>query len=72
MKSQLFHPDDPLAQHRELDDDRYAPDHFRTKLLKLPALMNTPTGQRLAPEKADYLQQFLEKITLEISGVGVV
>lgn len=41
MKSRLFHPEDPLAQQRPLDDARYALDHFEAKLLQLPAITNT-------------------------------
>lgn len=37
----LFDGEDPFAQHRPLDDKRYALDHFQTKLLKLPHTMQT-------------------------------
>lgn len=37
----LFDGEDPFAQHRPLDDKRYALDHFQTKLLKLPQTMQT-------------------------------
>lgn len=69
MGSQLFEARDPLAENRSPDDTRYALDHFKTKLLRLPALMNTTTGQKLAQERADYLQEFLQKIHVEIQAV---
>jgi uncharacterized protein len=64
----LFDPADPLAERRESDDRRYALDHFKVKLLKLPALMNTRTGRRLAEANAEYLRQYMEKIQGEIAG----
>jgi len=68
LQSRLFDPEDPLAENREPDDRRFALDHFSVKLLKLPALMNTVTGRRLAENNAAYLVQFLQKIGSEIAG----
>jgi uncharacterized protein len=68
MNQALFDGRDPLAERREPDDQRYALDHFQVKLLKLPALMQTATGRRLAEEHADYLRQFLLRIRGEIEG----
>ena len=73
MNQALFHGADPLAEGRAADDQRYALDHFQLKLLRLPAMMNTETGRRMAEERAEYLREFLEKICVEIrcSGVSV-
>jgi uncharacterized protein len=68
LHSKLFDPADPLAEDREPDDRRYALDHFSVKLLKLPAMMNTVTGRRLAVANAGYLREFLQKIRDEIMG----
>lgn len=68
MNASLFDPEDPLAQHREADDKRYALDHFQIKLLRLPALMRTATGKAIATAEAAYLQTFLDKISTELSG----
>jgi uncharacterized protein len=68
LSQPLFHGKDPLARHREPDDQQFSLDHFKVKLFKLPALMNTATGRRLAEENAEYLQKFLEKIEGEIAG----
>jgi uncharacterized protein len=68
LDAKLFDPDDPLATKREPDDRLYALDHFSLKLLKLPALMNTRTGKRLAEANAAYLVDFLRKINAEIEG----
>lgn len=68
LDARLFHPQDPLGEARELNDRLYALDHFAVKLLKLPDLMNTATGRRMAEEGADYLRRFLQKIGREIAG----
>lgn len=62
----LFDGDDPFAQHRPLDDSRYAIDHFSVKLLKLPETMQTAAGRTLANERADVLQRFLSDLAKEL------
>jgi uncharacterized protein len=68
LNGRLFDVDDPLAEEREPDDRRYALDHFQLKLLRLPAMMNTATGRRMAEERAEYLREFLLRICREIRG----
>ena len=68
LSQRLFDGEDPLALHREPDDQQYSLDHFKIKLFKLPALMNTVTGRRLADENVAYLRNFLQKIEGEIAG----
>jgi uncharacterized protein len=68
LNQQLFDAKDPLAEGRAPNDQQYALDHFQVKLLKLPALMNTATGRRLAETNAGYLRAFLQKIRREIAG----
>ncbi|WP_272578008.1 MULTISPECIES: phosphohydrolase [unclassified Providencia] len=64
----LFDGDDPFAQNRALDDSRWALDHFQAKLLKLPETMQTPMGKLLATQNANYLVQFMAKLSAELSG----
>lgn len=68
MGQSLFDPEDPMAMRRTPDDQQYALDHFRLKLLRLPAMMNTAAGRRMAEDKAQYLRDFLNKICEEIRG----
>jgi uncharacterized protein len=68
LNASLFDPADPLAERREPDDRKYALDHFQLKLLRLPAMMNTATGRRMAEARADYLREFLRTICAEILG----
>nr|WP_254640648.1 HD domain-containing protein [Burkholderia sp. GbtcB21] len=66
MGSALYDPADPHASARELDDTRFAIDHFRTKLLKLASGFQTATGARLANIRHDRLRRFLDEFADEI------
>lgn len=66
MGSQLFNDQDPLANERELNDKKYALDHFKVKLLSLKDTMQTENGKQIAEERTDILLNFLEQINLEI------
>ncbi|OXJ26312.1 phosphohydrolase [Burkholderia sp. HI2714] len=66
MGSALYDPADPHASARELDDTRFAIDHFRTKLLTLSTGFQTVTGTRLAIVRRDRLQRFLDEFSDEI------
>ncbi|EPV2489552.1 HD domain-containing protein [Enterobacter hormaechei] len=60
--------DDPFAGTRELDDKAFALDHFQTKLLRLPDTMQTARGRELARHNADFLIQFMAKLSAELQG----
>lgn len=64
----LFDAQDPMAESRELDDSRYALDHFRKKLLALPAKMQTETGRDLARHNANFLVDYMAKLYAELKG----
>jgi uncharacterized protein len=66
--AQLFDADDPLAAARELDDRRFALDHFAVKLLKLPGMMHTAAARRHGELQAAWMRRFIEKLCDEISG----
>ncbi|WP_431824916.1 HD domain-containing protein [Burkholderia sp. F1] len=66
MGSALYDPVDPHALDRELDDTRFAIDHFHTKLLKLASGFQTVTGARLAKLRHDRLRRFLDELADEI------
>lgn len=68
MGAALFDGDDPFAAQRELDDKRFALDHFRCKLLKLPASMQTAKGRELAQHNADFLVHYMAKLSAELQG----
>ncbi|HHG8772357.1 TPA: phosphohydrolase [Raoultella planticola] len=64
----LFDADDPFADRRELDDKKYALDHFQCKLLRLAATMQTEKGKALAVHNARFLVQFMAKLSAELRG----
>ncbi|MGF1475725.1 MAG: HD domain-containing protein [Geminicoccaceae bacterium] len=66
MDSELFDPEDLMAKHRPLDDKRFAIDHFQTKLLKLPALLNTEAAKAIADERVAFLRRFLAQLQEEL------
>ena len=56
------------AVTRALDDKAFALDHFQTKLLRLPDTMQTARGRKLARHNADFLIQFMAKLSAELQG----
>ena len=64
----LFDPDDPFAGQRQLDDTRYALDHFQRKLLRLPETMQTARGRVLARHNAVWLVEYMAKLSAELTG----
>lgn len=68
MHSRMFHETDPMGLERPLDDTQFALDHFVLKLLKLPAMMQTASGRKIAEQRAATLVSFREMIADEIEG----
>lgn len=66
LQQTLFDENDPFATLRPLDDKKFAVDHFQTKLLRLPEMMNTEEGRRIAIVNAEYLSTYLGKLAEEI------
>lgn len=66
MGSSIVDTFDPDGDHRELDDRRYAVDHFAVKLLKLKEQMHTPTGRAMAAQRHQFMVGFLEQLRAEI------
>lgn len=64
-KSKLVHPTDPWAEHRELDDTKFAVDHFFAKLLKLPERMTTKAGRIEGNRRAEVLKGFVRELARE-------
>ena len=68
MDARLFDAADPLARNREPNDRLYALDHFQLKLFRLPEMMKTATGRRMAEENAEWMRGFVAKLCGEIGG----
>jgi uncharacterized protein len=63
----LWHPEDPWAEGRDLDDKTWSLDHFAKKLLKLAADMKTPAGRRLAETRQDAMLAYLAALRAELA-----
>ena len=68
--SSLWHPEDPWAERRELDDKAYTLDHFFRKLLKLSDHMTTDEGRRLAETRQETLRAYLDALRAELDGTA--
>ena len=66
LGARYFHPDDPWARHRPLDDKAYSVDHHFVKLLKLPETMRTTAGRREARRRAALLHTFLRALAHDL------
>ncbi len=62
----LYDPTDPHAQHRSLEDSRFAIDHWQVKLLKLPDGMLTNTGRDMARQRTWVMLDYLAMLSQEI------
>jgi uncharacterized protein len=66
MGARYFHPEDPWAEARPLDDKAHSVDHFFTKLLRLQDTMHTEAGRREAHRRVAFLHSFLEHLAHEL------
>lgn len=70
LSSALFDGDDPFATDRELDDSRFAIDHFKVKLLGLADSMQTAAGKEVAAERTASMRRFLDDLASEIGAAN--
>ena len=66
LQSVFFHPHDPWALDRPLNDKKYCIDHFFIKLFKIPDLMNTAAAKKQAHERCGYMAEMLKHLGHEI------
>ncbi|MCS0631990.1 HD domain-containing protein [Telluria mixta] len=69
MGSALAHGSDPLALDRALDDKSYSLDHIEAKLARLPGMMQTDAGRRLAEARLATLTAFRTAFAAEWTGI---
>jgi uncharacterized protein len=68
MGTALWEPEDPLGRSgRPLDDRAFSIDHFPLKLLRLPELMRTEEGRRLARRRTRVLVLYLAELERELA-----
>lgn len=66
MGAMLFHPGDPFALDRELDDKAFSLDHLARKLFRLPESFHTPAAREMAHSRALFLRQFVMRVAGEL------
>ncbi len=66
MGSGLYDPLDPVAAHRDLDDQSFALDHFAAKLFKVAGRFQTVAGADLAQARTRTMQRFVDELLAEI------
>lgn len=73
MGAGWFHPGDPFARARALDDARWSLDHFEAKLFRLPETMLTAAGRAEAERRVGILRAFATALEAELGpGTGAV
>lgn len=66
----LYHPEEPIPETRQLDDNTYTLDHFFEKLLELPDTMKTAAGRREAKRRVEFMRDYVERLESEISSAA--
>jgi len=66
LQRPLYSESDPFAEKRSLDDQQFTIDHFYTKLLKLAKTMNTNMGKKIALQRTQWMEGYLQQLALEI------
>lgn len=66
MERDMFDPYDPLAKHRQLDDQQFALDHFFVKLYKVADNMQTAAGKQMALQRREFLEQYVSQLLTEL------
>lgn len=70
LGQKIYDEDDPFSTNRELNDKKFALDHFYTKLMKLPDTINTAEGKRMAQKRVDYLKDYIMNLRQELTTVN--
>lgn len=70
MGARYYHPEDPFANSRALDDKSFTLDHFFNKLFKLPDLMNTDAARVEGHRRVRFMKEFLTELKIELRHEG--
>lgn len=67
INRRFYDSSDPFAEHRPLNDLKFAVDHFFTRSLNMIKLMNTRTAKEIAKSRIIFTRQFLYELKREIN-----
>ena len=63
----LYNPSDPFCKsERQLDDTQWTLDHIKSKLMVLKNSMHTKTAKKIAKERTEFMELFLNQLQKEI------
>ena len=63
----LYNPTDPFCEsERQLDDTQWTLDHIKKKLMILKNSMHTKTAKKIAEERTEFMELFLNQLQKEI------
>ena len=63
----LYNPTDPFCEsERHLDDTQWTLDHIKKKLMILKNSMHTKTAKKIAEERTEFMELFLNQLRKEI------
>lgn len=63
----LYNPTDPFCEsERQLDDTQWTLDHIKKKLMILKNSMHTKTAKKIAEERTEFMELFLNQLRKEI------
>ena len=68
LGQKLFDAEDPMAEHRELNDRVYSLDHFEMKLLQIEKTMKTEPGRKMAARHSQFIRDFRTQLVKELAG----
>ncbi len=66
MRGSPYDVTDLFAERRPLNDKSFALDHFYCKLFKLPGLLQTAGGRRIAAKRTAFLQIYIEALVSDL------
>ena len=66
LQRPLYSAVDAFAEQRVLDDQQFTIDHFYTKLLTLAHSMHTDMAKKIALQRTDWMEGYLQQLALEI------
>jgi uncharacterized protein len=66
MARPFFHPSDPFARHRLVDDKQWGLDHFFRKLLRIEEGLHTQSARRLAVPRVAAMKAYLAALETEL------
>ena len=69
LGSRYYHPEEPIAHDRPLDDRRYLMDHFFTKLFGLGDRLNTALAKEEGRRRIAFMKTFVSQIQMEIQPI---